>query len=559
MEADLTRIFLGLPYSRCHLNNESSFDRASGKTHAERTTWSMSKRHISVHVGAMVMKSCFIVLCVVVSVGFTSGALAAEPVLQNSDPSLLQEVLREARETIHRIAMPVHKIELLEEILIAQAVGGDVSGAQETLGLFDEALNAIQKASTAYVIKQCANYLKVETRVLLAQTLAQGGDVQSAESIVTDAVARAQQIQNPYEQYGAWLAVAEYHLRTGQTQALNSAYARVWEAIALLPEEQEKKRFISLSVNERRAEIEILMGHHQAATHTIQQLLDPKNLNGWELAHLIDIAKLQAFNGNGEGARKTLQELFVLRNLFLPRDNSSERERWVMRYRFRKVVDLARVGVAMVRGGDTEGAKKLVDQALEAVKEIRADSGNLLLAWKSIGLAAANVGNFELALYAKQQTEGPDWSTPALPDLNRALLKANQVEKARKLAIEPNWKAQLAQIQTEMGDFHGAVQTVEGMKEEVYSRLWLETTRAMGRARAQVFGVSQTRQWVRKVKDPEARSEFLLGVADALLMEQQGLNKQGQKPRAPLQLINRHQLQYAYAHECQPIGLESGS
>ena len=499
------------------------------------------------------MKSYFIVLCVVVSVGFTSWALATEPAAQNSDPSLAHEVLLDARDAAQRISGLGRNIVLLEEILIAQAFGGDVYGVKETLELFDAALNAIQKTNTAYVIKKCANYRKVETRVLLAQTLAQGGHVQSAAQIVADAVARAKRIQNPYEQYAAWIAVAEYHLRTGQTQALNSAYAKMWEAIEVLPEEKDQKTSLALSVNERRAEIEILMGHHQAATHTIQQLLARKDIKRFGNNHFIAIAKLQAFNGNGEGARKTLQALFALRNLIYDPSvrewwekeyGPSVWERWERRYRFRKVVDLARVGVAMVRGGDPASAKLFIDQALEAVKEVRPDSGNLLLAWKSIGLAAANVGNLELALYAKQQTEGPDWPAPALPDLNRALLEANQVEKACALAIQPNWKVELAQIQTEMGDFHGAVQTVEGVKEEVYSRLAFGLTRAIGRARAQVFGVSQTRQWARKVKDPKARSEFLLGVADVLI-EQQGLNKQSQKPRVPLQLINRNRLQYA--------------
>ena len=504
------------------------------------------------------MKSYVIVLCVFVSVGFNSYVLAAEPASQNSRPSLPQEVLQDARDAAQRMSDLGHNISLLEEILIAQAFGGDVYGAKETLGLLDATLHTTQKVNTEQLKFQCASYREVETRVLLAQTLTQGGNVQSARQIVADAVARAKRIQNPYEQYAAWLAVAEYHLRTGQTQALSAAYAKVWEAIELLPEEKDQKKSIALKVNERRAEIEIAMGQHQAATHTIQQILALKGIKRFGINHFIVIAKLQAFNGNGEGARKTLQELFALRSLVLPLYNPSDQEWWGREYRFRKVVDLARVGVAMVRGGDPASAKLFVDQALEAVKEVRADSGHLLLAWKSIGLAAANVGNLELALYAKQQTEEPDSLAPALPDLNRALLEANQVEKARAFASQPDWKAELAQIQTEMGDFHGAVKTVEGVKEEVYSRLAFGTTRAMGRARAQVFGVSQTRQWAKKVKDPEARSEFLLGVAD-VLMEQQGLNKQGQKPRTPLQLINRDRLQYAYAHQCQEMELESGS
>ena len=503
------------------------------------------------------MKSYVIVLCVLVSVGFNSCALAAEPALQNSEPSLPQEVLREAREAAQRMSGLGHNISLLEEILIAQAFGGDVHNAKETLGLLDATLNTTKKVNTEPLKSQCASYRKIEARVLLARTLTLGGNAQNGHEMLVNAMVRTRQIQNPYEQYAAWLAMAEYHLRTGQTQALSAAYAKVWEAIELLPEEKDQKKSIALKVNERRAEIEIAIGQHQAATHTIQQLLALKNIKRFGINHFIVIAKLQAFNGNGEGARKTLQELFALRSLVLPLCNPSDQEWWGREYRFRKVVDLARVGVAMVRGGDTTSAKLFVDQALEALKELPDDTGERLLAWKSIGLAAANIGNLELALYAKQQTEGSDFQ-PALPDLNRALLEANQVEKARELATQPDWKAELAQIQTEMGDFHGAVQTVEGAKEEVYPHLWLETTRAMGRARAQVFGVSQTRQWARKVKDPEARSEFLLGVTD-VLMEQQGLNKQGQKPRAPLQLINRDRLQYAYAHQCQEMGLESGS
>ena len=405
------------------------------------------------------MKACVMILCVVVSVGCPGWALAAETAVQHSEPSLLQAVLQEARDAAQSISPLGQTIDLLEEILIAQAFGGDGDGAQETLGLVDEILHAAQKVNI-----RCTSYRAVETRVLLARILAHRGDGRRAEQLVAEAAARAQRIHNPYEQYGAWLAVAEYHLRTGQTPALQAAYAKVWDAIEALPDEPDQQTSLVLRVKERRAEIEILMGHHQAATQTIQQLLARKDIKRFGINHFITIAKLQAFNGNRDGAWETLQALFAIRDLIYEPSVREwwereyglwKRERWEREYRFRKVVDLARVGVALVRGGETESATFFIDAALEALQALPDDPGERLLAWKSIGLAAANVGNLELAFYAKQQMEGPTWSVQALPDLNRALVKAHQVEKARELAIQPVWKAKLAQIQTELGDFHG--------------------------------------------------------------------------------------------------------
>ncbi len=508
------------------------------------------------------MKACVMILCVVVSVGCPGWALAAETAVQHSEPSLLQAVLQEARDAAQSISPLGQTIDLLEEILIAQAFGGDGDGAQETLGLVDEILHAAQKVNI-----RCTSYRAVETRVLLARILAHRGDGRRAEQLVAEAAARAQRIHNPYEQYGAWLAVAEYHLRTGQTPALQAAYAKVWDAIEALPDEPDQQTSLVLRVKERRAEIEILMGHHQAATQTIQQLLARKDIKRFGINHFITIAKLQAFNGNRDGAWETLQALFAIRDLIYEPSVREwwereyglwKRERWEREYRFRKVVDLARVGVALVRGGETESATFFIDAALEALQALPDDPGERLLAWKSIGLAAANVGNLELAFYAKQQMEGPTWSVQALPDLNRALVKAHQVEKARELAIQPVWKAKLAQIQTELGDFHGAVQTVEGVPEDVYPRLWLETTRAMGRARAEVFGVAPARQWARTAKESRVRVAFLLGIAD-LVMERQGRTTPGPKPKTPPDFTRRDQLQYASAHECQGRGPESGS
>lgn len=431
-----------------------------------------------------------------------------------SKDSLPEKILYEASETVERISLNRLKVPLLEEISIAQVKIGDLQHADGTLQKLISVLSTDPTLTAPNIELGAGPAPQVRTLLNMARVLWHSGNVSEADKKLTKAHEQALEGRNLFMRHLNFMEIVQFYIRQGNARLANAWFQRVSEAITQLPKGQFLKDYETLLMEIRKAEIELEMEQIENAETTVTHLIERIRKKGQELSLFVRVAQLQASLGHAQQAMRTLEEVFALRHNYVADWDIDEQKRQFSRNHFMKVVDLCRVAIAQVNAGYKIDGEKTLNLAIEAVKYVNKNPQDQGVAWKSITRAAAHLGNIDLALSAQNKTKGTAFEEAALPDLFRALVQSNKLDIATEIAQKPKWLVLLARIQTELGDFRGAVKTAQLIRPEEFNRFSLEINRAISKARANIFGSRATLHWARQSKNPRTKVGFLLGIVD---------------------------------------------
>jgi thiol-disulfide isomerase/thioredoxin len=389
---------------------------------------------------------------------------------------------------------------------------------------FDQAVRAA--AAIPYEV------MRVALLVDISNARAKAGDRQAAQALLRECLEQVRKASDSSKDADSKasfsIRLASLQDRVGDRAGAKESLARAIEAAKVTP--QENNRFDMLQF---AARTQAELGDFAGAMNTTRAALSSSGMNtGW----LADIAREQAQAGDVAGALETSAKIRAL-----AARNRTRKDAHPMTIAYEDLIlaeALAEIAMAQAKLGEVgvADARKTLRNALDLVDRSlkdRSDVGAPALA--RIALAQAKLGDREASRKsferARQATEnlGAFPAAEILAKIAEARWKAGDLAEARAILREafersgpldnqfPQVNDIITQVQLDVGDFDGALQTARASVNELGELvLSADVVRRLVRAHAATIGPrAALTEWLKSARSPSHRAHAILGAAEA--------------------------------------------
>lgn len=367
--------------------------------------------------------------------------------------------------------------------------------------------------------------IQLLTDIALAQ--AQGGQLQSAEQTFKCGVQFANRLPNDNSFNGkvqALIRIARMQIKAGDREGASSTYKIAYQAVDFVQgETKDDIELLRYSVASDAVWFQIQNnGDTSGASALIELGLETaKHLEDkWSQASVLRNAAIhQAALGDHEAAMAIFQKAVAARA-------SSSRGRSAGL--FYNMIDLLKIGESLTKAGKIEEARSSIRKVIEMMRTIEEQGEEAertkSAVWQKIAIIRAQMSDIEGAIEAEAAIKDSSFKTLALAEIANAQIRSGDLKNAREivrfLKEDPSLIRDIAVAQARSGDISGALSTSDAIcctiKIPAKAKLRGDILRIVASARIITEGHEKVLEWARSQPSPIERTYALLGIAEGL-------------------------------------------